>query len=348
MSGDTRESFPFGDEPPGEGGNQPNGGTRAGDTEADRTQQMPRPQTDPDGTALLPAADDSAQMPPGDRTEMMPAVEDDAAGDRTEMMPAVEDDAAGDRTEMMPAVEDDRTEMMPGVDEPAPGEPTAVLPPARGTDATAVHPPAAAGANWADEDEIWAGRAGVRAPRPADEGTDWAAVPAEEPRGRWWTPIVVGIVGLILLGLLAWGIYLIVQSTDDGGTPAPAPTATLSPAAPPTTEPTAEPTTTPPTTTQPTTTPPTSPSDITIPALRGLSLEEARAALNRSGLNYRLRYVQSTEAPPGTVIDSDPPEGQQVPDDTIINLIIAAERTTTTTTPTTTATTEPADAPEGD
>ncbi len=307
MPGDTRESFPSGDEPPVEGGNQPNGGTRPGDTEPDRTQQMPRQEADPDGTALLPAADDSTRMQPGDRTQMMPPV-----------------------------------------DEPAPGDPTAVLPPARGVEATSVYPPTPAGANWADDDGVWAGRAGVRAPRPAEEVTDWAAVPADEPRGRWWTPIVVGIVGLILLGLLAWGIYLILQSTDDdGGTQTPAPTATISPAAPPTTEPTKTRTSTAPTTTQPTTTPPTSPSDITIPALRGLSLEEARAALNRSGLNYRLRYVQSTEAPPGTVIDSDPPEGQQVPDDTVVNLIIASERTAPTTTPTTPAT-EPADVPDED
>ena len=306
MSDDTRESFPFDDDHPGEGGNQPNGRTRGGDA-ADHTRRMPPPQTDPEGTAVMPAADDATRAMPGDRTQMMPA--------------------AGD---------------------PVPGDPTAVLPPARGVDATSVYPPAGGG-NWADEDQVWAGRAGVRAPRPGDDpmGTDWAAVPVEEPRGRWWTPIVVGIVALILLGLLAWGIYLIMQSTDDedgGGTPTPAPTATASAAAPRTTEPTTEPTTTEPTTTQPETTAPTSPADITIPALRGLSLDEARSALNRSGLNYRLRYVRSTEAPPGTVIDSDPPEGRQIPGDTIVNLIIAAEPTATATTP---PTTEPTEAPDG-
>jgi beta-lactam-binding protein with PASTA domain len=71
-----------------------------------------------------------------------------------------------------------------------------------------------------------------------------------------------------------------------------------------------------------------------VPALKGLSSQEARKALDRKGLNYRLRYVPS-DSPAGTVIDSDPAEGQQVPADTVITLIIAAE----TDTPTPTATT---------
>jgi hypothetical protein len=166
-------------------------------------------------------------------------------------------------------------------------------------------------------------------------------VPADEPRGRWWTPIVVGIVALLLLALLGWGIYLIMQSTGDdvtpGGTPSPAAPVTTAAA---TTRPTSTPPSTEPATTQPTTTSPATPSDVTVPALKGLSSEEARGALDRKGLNYRLRYVTS-ESPVGTVIDSDPAEGQQVPADTVITLIIAAEPTAPAT-PTQTATTGPA------
>jgi beta-lactam-binding protein with PASTA domain len=113
-----------------------------------------------------------------------------------------------------------------------------------------------------------------------------------------------------------------------------------------TTEPTSAPPSPQPTTTQPTTTPPAAPSDVVVPALKGLSSDEARAALDRRGLNYRLRYVTS-EFPAGTVIDSDPPEGQQVPADTVIALIIAAQPDEPTT-PTQTPTTEPTGQQEED
>jgi beta-lactam-binding protein with PASTA domain len=68
-----------------------------------------------------------------------------------------------------------------------------------------------------------------------------------------------------------------------------------------------------------------------------MSQDEARQALTRRGLSSRLRFVNSTDAPPGTVIDSDPAEGQQVPSDTVVTLIIAAQPTTPPTTATATA-----------
>ena len=50
-------------------------------------------------------------------------------------------------------------------------------------------------------------------------------------------------------------------------------------------------------------------------------------------------FVQASA--PGTVIDSDPPEGQEVPPDTTVTLIIAAAQPTTPTTPTTDVTNQP-------
>ncbi|GAA2578873.1 hypothetical protein GCM10010435_64480 [Winogradskya consettensis] len=237
------------------------------------------------------------------------------------------DSGAGDETRALPPV-------------PSDADATSVFRPVSDNDATSVYAPASGGASgWDDEDQIWAGRAGVRAPGPADDATrtDWAAVPEDEPRGRWWTPILVGIVAFVLLALLGWGIYLIVRSNGgtDQGTPAVTPTATRAPAATATTGPTSKPSSAAPTSATPSSAVPSTASDITIPALRGLSLDEARNALNRKGLNYRLRYVASTDAPPGTIIGSDPAEGQQVPDDTIVNLIIASEPTATTTPPST-------------
>ncbi|MFI5936072.1 PASTA domain-containing protein [Actinoplanes sp. NPDC051494] len=212
---------------------------------------------------------------------------------------------------------------------------TRIIPPAAPADATTVYRSVHnddATSVWGEEENIWAGRAGVRAPRPGDDSirTDWEP----EPSGKWWTPILVGILAMVLLGLLGWGVYLIVQSTKDenGDSPLPVVSAAITPS--PVQTPSVEASVSvAPATTEPSSAPVSSPSDIAIPALRGLSLDEARTALNRKGLNYRLRYVASTDAPPDTVIGSDPIEGQQVPGDTIINLIIASTPTAATTAP---------------
>jgi hypothetical protein len=225
----------------------------------------------------------------------------------------------GPRSSDIPAA--DGTQRMPPT---PPDDATVVTPRGPERDGTSVMPPVQ---DWATEEPAWAGRAAVRPPRSADYGTtaaDWDAVPPpeEEPRGKWWMPIVIGIVALLLLALLGWGIYLIVQNSDEGaGTPAPEPSVS----APATTEPTTTATTTGPTT-EPTTTPPTTePTEtaVTVPALVGLSQQEAQQALDRRGLNYRLIFRTSDNAPAGTVIDSDPAEGQEVPPDTQVTLVIA-------------------------
>jgi PASTA domain len=211
----------------------------------------------------------------------------------------------------------DRPENGPGDD------PTAVTPRAPRPDATSIMPPVAGEPGWAAAEAPWSGRAEVRPPRPGDyPSTDWTSEPPSEPRGKWWMPIVIGIVGLLLLALLGWGIWLIARAQGkDDNTPAPVTTASVP--APATTKPTKAPTTAAPTTAQTTTEP--TPSAVTIPALRGLSQDEARQALSRRGLSSRVRFVNSTDAPPGTVIDSDPAEGQEVPPDTVVTLVIAAE-----------------------
>ncbi|GAA4595299.1 hypothetical protein BJY16_001623 [Actinoplanes octamycinicus] len=197
--------------------------------------------------------------------------------------------------------------------------------------------------------DAWTGRAAVRPPRPDERDLadgDWSVVAPEEtpPTGRWWMPIVVGIVGLTLLGVLGYGIYLIVQnSAADVDTPQPTParTGTVTTTAV-TTEPTTQPPTTPTFSTVPTTEPVT--TEATVPALRGMPVDDAKAALARSGLSYRVKLLPS-DAEPGTVIDSDPPEGRVVPPDTRITLVVAAARpngtTTATTAPAGTGTAEP-------
>jgi pyruvate/2-oxoglutarate dehydrogenase complex dihydrolipoamide acyltransferase (E2) component len=262
--------------------------------------------------------------------------------------------------------ESDETRVSPfgdaeGRRSPEPGRPDDTLPdgppPARPddatkvtprSDATSVMPPTSGG--QADSDDwarsranpVWSGRAEVRRPQPGRSGydTDWSdvSIPVGEPdrRDRWWMPIVVGIVVLVLLGVLAWAIYVIVQNAGEDQTPATTPTTTTAAVS---TAPSSEPTTTtasaPPTTAEPTTTEPTT-TEILVPALRGLALADARAALDRTGLRYRVLYRNST-APAGTVIDSDPAEGQEVPPDTRVTIVVsqqggAAPTTTTTST----------------
>ncbi len=227
--------------------------------------------------------------------------------------------------------DDDRTRISPMADLPA-----------RRLDSTSEMPPA--DDDWAASraNPVWSGRAEVRSPLPGRSGydTDWPVGPVPEQRDHWWMPIVVGILVLVLLGLLAWGVYVIVQNSgNDSPGPAPTTAATATTAAPtestePTTTPTTEPTTTTPTTTTSSTTDPTT-TEVTVPALRGQSLAAAQAALARTGLKSRVIY-RSSVAPPGTVIDSDPPEGQEVPPDTTVTLVVAKAATTT---PTATATT---------
>lgn len=224
-----------------------------------------------------------------------------------------------DATRMMPpAADDDATRVTP---QPSGSDATSVLP-ASGTHTERYD---RSSDTWADDaGPVWAGRAGVRPPRPGSGDdfapSDWTTAHLDEPRGKWWMPIVVGIVGLVLLGLLTWGIYLI--ATSSGGDTDTTPEVTTSAVRPENTGTGGTPPTIAPTTTPPQSSAVATASDVTIPALVGLSADEARAALDRKGMNYRLRFV-TADAPAGTVIESDPAEGQQVPPDTVVTLIIA-------------------------
>jgi hypothetical protein len=280
--------------------------SRAGDPAADEVVDA----------EAVPPVRDAATVPGPDVTQVdgVARPDDDAAGG---------DDVAGG----------DVTVADPGRVPPVRDDATVVRP-----DATSVMPPATD--EWAPArgNPAWTGRAEVRAPRPSGvrlPEDDWAVVAAREPRDRWWMPIVVGIIALVLLAALAFGIYLIVQNSGADETPAPTvsttvvPTATSTGSTAVTTEPTTAPTSTAPTT-EPTST------EVTIPALIGLSLPDAQAALSRMGLQrYKVIY-RDDDAQPGTVIGSDPAEGQEVPPDTTVTLVVAKQSTSS---PTATATT---------
>jgi len=61
-----------------------------------------------------------------------------------------------------------------------------------------------------------------------------------------------------------------------------------------------------------------------------MPLPAAEAALSNVGLRWRVLY-RKDDALGGTVIDSDPAEGQEVPPDTRVTLVVAGGSTTPTT-----------------
>jgi hypothetical protein len=160
---------------------------------------------------------------------------------------------------------------------------------------------------------VWSGRAevppaGVRPSGPAT--AQWERPPAEDG-GRWWMPIVIGLVGLVLLGVLGYGLWLIGAADDDGSEPTPTRPATTAPR------------TTPP----PTTAPPTQEveQEVEVPGgLVGGSLEDAQDRLDQLGLAYRVEFEETDDAEPGTVIRTRPDGGSEVEPGSQVTIVVAA------------------------
>lgn len=228
---------------------------------------------------------------------------------------------------------DDRKPAADGPDDetrPLPADQTEPLPPA---DQTAPLPPTGGPA-------AWSGRAGVPPPRPPEyqQETGWYA----EPNGRrWWSPILWGVI-LLLLAVFGAGLWLALGAGDDEQVnPDSSPSATTPPAAPTSTSPTptsAAPTTTTPTSAAPTTPSPTAePGEVPMPPVVDLPLATAQALLDQIGLAYRIQY-QTSDQPPGTVIGTEPQAGVLVPEGTAVVLVVSrsgpsSERPTVTPTP---------------
>ncbi|RGC68888.1 PASTA domain protein [Micromonospora sp. MW-13] len=175
---------------------------------------------------------------------------------------------------------------------------------------------------------VWSGRAGVPPPRPADyrdpAGEDWYA--EDQPGRRWWTPILLGVLALLLAGLLGAGLWLLA-STDDS--PGPGDTSSARPTTAPATTgaPTTEATTAGPSTTPPSTTPPsTTRPAVPMPPLVGLSRATAELVLDQLGIEHRVEARESDQ-PAGTVLETDPGAGELVPAGEEVTLVVAAAPT---------------------
>lgn len=203
-----------------------------------------------------------------------------------------------DQTEPVPPQDDTQPFAAPAPDETRP------FAPVEGRDETRVMP----------QDRAWSGRAGVTPPRPSlrDPAPHTTQLPrAEQPR-PWWTPWLLGLLALGLLGVLILVAWL--MGRDNGPAPVEIPSAGVEA----------------PTLTEPPTQPPTlaaSPTAqvVQIPRLVGLDLDDAVAKLDQLGLSYRFEYRQSDESE-GTVIQSSPPEGLVVPIQTTVTLVVSTGR----------------------
>jgi hypothetical protein len=226
---------------------------------------------------------------------------DERAGQNSDGRPGDESGRQLDQTREQPALSDDTA-----VSDAAAGDADTVVQPPADEEQTAVLPPPG----------VWSARAEVPTARPIPPGaTEQWEQPPDMSTGRWWMPILIGIIGLLLLGVLGYGIWLIT-SADDDESPGPAPTRTTAPA---------KPTTKPPTTAPPRTTAPTTqaPAQVEVPGLAGESVGAARDRLDELGLAYRLQYERTPDEEPGTVIRTDPPEGTLVDPGTQVTLVIA-------------------------
>lgn len=269
-------------------------------------------------------ADGRRPLPPQGSAEPPSRSSDATEADGTRILPAVSDADAtrADATRVAPA-----TGRGANVDGGGVGRPVGGWPDVGRAEAAARAASGQAGGPDGLGDPVWSARAQVPFGRAGQGGhftpTDWTSTEAR-PGRPWWTPILVGIVVMLLLGLLGFGVWLIMKGLaddDSPGSPVPTP-ATRQPTPEPTTEPTTEPTS-PPTTTRSSVSPSATSPLVAVPPVAGLTAAQARRVLDDAGLSYRLILKTSANVPAGTVIGSDPFEGREVPAGTEVTLMVA-------------------------
>ena len=209
---------------------------------------------------------------------------------------------------------------------PEPADETVALPPTT-ADETTVVPPAARSVPWSGRAEVPVGRSGT--PR-YDGPTEWSEA-GEPASGRWYLPIVIGLVALLLLGLLGLGLWLLNENDADEpsgpAVPSVSPSATATPGR------SVPPSSVPATTRPPTPTATATPTAVPLPPLVGLPLESARRVLDQLGVAYRLEFRESDQ-PGGTIIDTDPRVGEPVARGDQVTLVVAEGRVAPPTTAT--------------
>jgi len=164
----------------------------------------------------------------------------------------------------------------------------------------------------------WSARAQVRPPDAEAEPAEgyWAQEEDEAPRGVLG-PALIAVVALVLLGILAVGVWLLLRGGSSPVTPPPSgEETTTAPATTPPTRTTAAPTV-------------TAPAPIAVPKLQGQDYAAAAAALTNLGLVPKRSDEPNTTVPVGKVIDTDPPAGNLLPPGTTVVVSVSSGAPTT-------------------
>jgi hypothetical protein len=184
-----------------------------------------------------------------------------------------------------------------------------------------------------DEPPRWSARANV--PQPGDpalrQSTPEEWIEEDPYQGRsWFTPVIVGIVALVLVGALSVGLYLIYQATADGDNAppdqVPAPATSSSAVVPSPTRP--PPTTAPPSSAAASETTAAPPAAVAIPPLRGNTLAQATVKLQQLGLEVKVVRRADGSVSPGEVLESDPGPGEMIATGETVTLYVATAPTT--------------------
>jgi hypothetical protein len=206
-----------------------------------------------------------------------------------------------------------------------------------GPGGTSVLPPVPGGPPPTPEQPRWAARAQVPTRRADEYADEWVT----EPPRRLLVPVLLTIAVMLLLGVVATGVWLALTAD---GPPAPSPTTTPATGTPTATE------TTSPTTTPPTTTTSPSPDGIQVPDVSGQEYEAAAQTLGGLGFEPERVDIFSDTVPEGLVIGTSPPEGSTIAAGETVRVFVSlgpepTEGPTETSTPTPT---ETEDEGEGD
>jgi hypothetical protein len=162
----------------------------------------------------------------------------------------------------------------------------------------------------------WTGRAEVRGPIPPDDGEEWTEQGPDEPGRRWWMPIFLGLLGLLVVIAAIVAATLLSRNNDNQ----PVPTTPATPSAAPTprsTSPSAPQTNAPPSSAPPTAT------TVVVPETFGDSEAVARGKLEAIGLVVHVMTQEDPVAKPGTVLATTPPAGSEVLSGSDITVIVA-------------------------
>jgi hypothetical protein len=203
-----------------------------------------------------------------------------------------------------PALDPDATRVG-NVDDKTVGLPGAVAPPPRWSARANVPPPG--GVPRSSTPQAW-----------EEEALE------DDPYGgrSWFTPVIVGIVALLLATALGVGVWLIYRAANKNS--GPAAVQSSAPVASTDAPSSAAPTSAAPSPTASATPSPTAPGDVSIPALRGDTETSATDKLKQLGLAVVVQRRSDPTMAPGMVIDTNPTAGSTVTAGSTITLIVAS------------------------